>query len=333
MFLFRRQPQVQLSDESDSVCAWSLPCCVSRKYIQLPDDSDDEGGHPVRGIEEENDLLDAVDNNHFSQFNSHQMLSHNPFARSSIHHVLPTHEEQETLSLKQKNEVVVMEEAVEASEELVEISNRDPFKQYENEPDWTEIDEESDEEYNKELINTTYNNSNQCNQAEISTPLVSTDVPEMTVQEEEEEEEEVIPKNEQIPQLDEEVLHLLPLSQLSTDIPENLIHKRERSMYDDKESIFPYQSVNRMSTIFNSQSTEIMAISNTVSRDTLDSVSTNEIVTSPEMISSSSNTVEMISPKEGSSLAHTISDGLSYIKKNIIMNEDSYEAETSLKEV
>lgn len=76
-------------------------------------------------------------------------------------------------------------------------------------------------------------------------------------EEELEEEEQISPKitaaeAEKIPQIDEQVLHLLPLPQLSNEIPPTLIHKKpsfEKSMYGEQPlmSISSKRPTNRIS--------------------------------------------------------------------------------------
>lgn len=111
---------------------------------------------------------------------------------------------------------------------------------YENEPDWTEIQEEEEEEEDIVVAlptltkkQDTKDDGNVVEEVEVE---VEGQGQEEEQEEEEEEEEEIPKKEEKIPQIEKEVLHLLPLPQLSNEFPPAMIHKKpsfEKSMYGE----------------------------------------------------------------------------------------------------
>ncbi|KAI9254030.1 hypothetical protein BY458DRAFT_558943 [Sporodiniella umbellata] len=198
--------------------SWSnfIPCCVylNTRRIQLPDDSDDE------------QLIDEQDTHNFEQptympnnisiFKDQapqKILSRNPFARAeeepldepNVVEGLP--KEPENQAEEQETEQLVEEELEEmagGSGELMEFkSTLFTARNYDNEPDWTELhQDESDEEYKDD-----------------------------------DDTQKKLVHEERIPQIEKEVLHMLPLTELSQDIPPNMIHRRpsyEKSMYGEE---------------------------------------------------------------------------------------------------
>lgn len=157
-------------------------------------------------------------------------------------------------------------------EELADFTTHAANK-YANEPDWTEMYQDDDDSDSiEEIIPTTVEVVvEDTHQRKIPTITQETHIakpPSMTSQssikeeeeeaaEEIEEELQISPKitaaeAEKIPQIDEQVLHHLPLPQLSKEIPPTLIHKKasfEKSMYGEQPlmSISSTRPTNRIS--------------------------------------------------------------------------------------
>ncbi|OBZ83690.1 hypothetical protein A0J61_08262 [Choanephora cucurbitarum] len=195
---------------------WFIPCCSPASFltsqtgaIQLPEDpSDSEDEQPLPHSISNYQELPAPSKNVFLQ--NQNNLSRNPFARASdaspsrIENGPKSTQEfvNETLSVTEEEEEVITE----AAEELADVSAFDASK-YENEPDWTEVYEEEEEE------------------ALVDTASSDTQI-------------KTFPKvEEKVPQI--EVLHHLPLTRLSKEIPPALIHEHQKSMYGEESVLSP----------------------------------------------------------------------------------------------
>ncbi|KAG2238009.1 hypothetical protein INT48_002572, partial [Thamnidium elegans] len=234
--MFQRRIQLDTEDRSP----WSIPCCSTfrSQRIQLPEDSDQE--------EEEEQFITPfrIESTSFLQHPSN--LSRNPFARV------------DQVSPKLITIASPIEPQEECTEELVNVSRN----KYENEPDWTEMHKEEEEEEDDDDIvrsptlitedtregatreeatreeATREENTSEENTSEEGISFKVT-APNITKEEEETEEvneEDMLKKEEIIPQIEKEVLHLLPLPQLSNELPPTMIHKKpsfEKSMYGE----------------------------------------------------------------------------------------------------
>ncbi|KAI9244637.1 hypothetical protein EDC94DRAFT_653863 [Helicostylum pulchrum] len=231
--MFQRRIQLDVEDRSP----WSIPCCSTfrSQRIQLSEDSDQE--------EEEQSITPfRIESTSFLQHPSN--LSRNPFARV------------DQVSPKSITTTSPIEPQEERTEEPVNVSRN----KYENEPDWTEIHEEEDNGIVKLPTLITEDTSEEDTSEEAVREEVAKEevakveaarvdnasevgiifevtAPEITKEEEEEVKEEDMPKKEEkIPQIEKEVLHLLPLPQLSNELPPTMIHKKpsfEKSMYGE----------------------------------------------------------------------------------------------------
>ncbi|KAL7334226.1 hypothetical protein PS15p_203023 [Mucor circinelloides] len=249
--------------------------------IQLPDDSDNDSvdedynqslPSPFNAAYHEDSQNQNLPNA-FSQVQARTQtsLSRNPFARvSSIEdQQSKTANSQTSPQIEHSIDSFIPEASGE--EELANFT-RSPFTRYDDEPDWTESykDDEDEDDKNirptteecqlendeteiedykksdmsKDALNTQASNAAESNILPIeqkndtsSSIIISTD-------EEEEEEEAQIEREDKVPQIEEEVLHLLPLPELSNEIPPAMIHKKasfEKSMYGEQ----PLMSVSR----------------------------------------------------------------------------------------
>ncbi|CAO3703058.1 unnamed protein product [Rhizopus stolonifer] len=308
--------RIQLSGNQERPSrAWSslIPCCVylNTKRIQLPDDSDNE------------QLIDEQDANSFEQqaympnnisiFKDQapqQILSRNPFARATEEPQVEQEVQKETQKEPEvkkeeeiENELEEMESMAGGSGELVEFKST-PFtaRNYDNEPDWTELHDESDEEKD--------------------------DTPK---------------EEERIPQIEKEVLHLLPLTELSQEIPPNMILKRssyEKSMYGEEpltsgsRSNRQSSSTNRFSQIsFSSnppqeQSKEV--IESLVQLEEGDETLT-QLDQPNDPLSERRPSASTIQSFLGDQMDH-LGEKLAFIKKNITMEGVDEEEEDNLKE-
>lgn len=159
-------------------------------------------------------------------------------------------------------------------EELANFT-RSPFTRYDDEPDWTEpykdddededdknirpttgerqlendepeIEDDKKSDMSKDALNTQASNAAESNILPIEQKNdTSSSIIRSTDEEEEDEEDEAqIEREDKVPQIEEEVLHLLPLPELSNEIPPAMIHKKasfEKSMYGEQ----PLMSVSR----------------------------------------------------------------------------------------
>ncbi|KAI8373784.1 hypothetical protein BD560DRAFT_394374 [Blakeslea trispora] len=229
MPFFQSKQTISLSEESTRPSLkrsrWSFPCCGPVSFltsqegvIQLPDDSDSEDQPtPVpsstgyQGLSAPSTTTSTTTTNVFLQHQNH--LSRNPFARA------PSRSEEDEPRVSQEpnetfvTETVLEEEQDEQEEELADISTFDASK-YEDQPDWTEVNEEEES-----LV--------------VDTLPTSSDTPPKKVVE------------EKVPQI--EVLHHLPLTRLSKEIPPALIHEHHPpSMYGEQPVLSP--SSNKITT-------------------------------------------------------------------------------------
>ncbi|KAI9360523.1 hypothetical protein BD770DRAFT_441849 [Pilaira anomala] len=212
------QRRIQLATDEPS--RWSIPCCSSfrSRGIQLSEDSD----HEEEEQEQQQQSLAPfrIESTSFLQHSSN--LSRNPFAR--VEDISP-----KAIFTPQ------VETQTGRTEELVDVNRN----KYENEPDWTEIHEEEEEE--EDIVVALPTLTKRQDTKEDGNVVEEVEVEEQgqeeEQEEEEEEEEEEIPKKEEkIPQIEKEVLHLLPLPQLSNEFPPAMIHKKpsfEKSMYGE----------------------------------------------------------------------------------------------------
>ncbi|CEG80605.1 hypothetical protein RMATCC62417_14912 [Rhizopus microsporus] len=125
----------------------ALPCCtyLNLKRIQLPDDSDDEQLVDEQDLEYEPQPYMPSHIPTFQTQNSQQILSKNPFARAEE----PPEEDGKSIQTELEDSGQTNVQA-EGSEELVEFNSTSfATRNYENEPDWTELyhdDDGSDKE-------------------------------------------------------------------------------------------------------------------------------------------------------------------------------------------
>ncbi|CAO3658170.1 unnamed protein product [Rhizopus microsporus] len=171
----------------------------------------------------------------FQTQNSQQILSKNPFARAEE----PPEEDGKPIQAELEDSGQTNVQA-EGSEELVEFNSTSfATRNYENEPDWTELyhdDDGSDKE-----------NENKGKEEQVD---ALDDTQKVT------DELDVFDKkqNEKIPQIEKEVLHLLPLPELSEEIPPNMIHKSsslEKSLYGEEPLTSGSRSSHRQSLSLN----------------------------------------------------------------------------------
>ncbi|CEI88641.1 hypothetical protein RMCBS344292_03022 [Rhizopus microsporus] len=214
----------------------ALPCCtyLNLKRIQLPDDSDDEQLVDEQDLEYESQPYMPRHIPTFQTQNSQQILSKNPFARAE------EPPEEDGKSIQAELEDSGQTNQAEGSEELVEFNGTSfATRNYENEPDWTELyhdDDGSDKE-----------NESKGKEEQVD---ALDDTQKVT------EEVDVFDKkqNEKIPQIEKEVLHLLPLPELSEEIPPNMIHKSlslEKSLYGEEPLTSGSRSSHRQSLSLN----------------------------------------------------------------------------------
>lgn len=171
----------------------------------------------------------------------------------------------------------------------------------------------------------------------------------MTVTEEEEE-EEIPKKEEKIPQIEREVLHLLPLPQLSNELPPAMIHKKpsfEKSMYGEQPLMSTHRSANtsRFSRFSMTEQDflalkkqEADAVAMTTPTATATGV-TDQLINNDPVTTITDPLQSPVTQDRKSSIvsnaAHSIlgdklddfTEKLAFIKKNIIMNQDSDDEE------
>ncbi|ORE07980.1 hypothetical protein BCV72DRAFT_261739 [Rhizopus microsporus var. microsporus] len=237
--------RIQLSDNQDRNIrtrnTWlgylALPCCtyLNLKRIQLPDDSDDEQLVDEQDLEYEPQPYMPSHIPTFQTQNSQQILSKNPFARAEE----PSDEDGKSIQTELEDSGQTSVQA-QGSEELVEFNSTSfATRNYENEPDWTELyhdDDGSDKE-----------NESKGKEEQVD---ALDDTQKVT------EELDVFDKKqeEKIPQIEKEVLHLLPLPELSEEIPPNMIHKSlslEISLYGEEPLTSGSRSSHRQSLSLN----------------------------------------------------------------------------------
>ncbi|CAO0791451.1 unnamed protein product [Mucor circinelloides] len=252
--------------------------------IQLPDDSDNDSADedynqslpsPFNAAYHEDTQNQSLPNAFFqAQARTQTSLSRNPFARvSSIEdQQSKTANSQTTPQIEHRIDSFIPEASGE--EELANFT-RSPFTRYDDEPDWTESYKDDDEDeddknirpttgerqlendepeieddkksdMSKDALNTQASNAAESNILPIEQKNdTSSSIIRSTDEEEEDEEDEAqIEREDKVPQIEEEVLHLLPLPELSNEIPPAMIHKKasfEKSMYGEQ----PLMSVSR----------------------------------------------------------------------------------------
>ncbi|OAD03760.1 hypothetical protein MUCCIDRAFT_81735 [Mucor lusitanicus CBS 277.49] len=265
-----------------SSSSWSIPCCShislgkSGGRIQLPDDSDEDSADeeynqpstsPFNAAYNEDTQSPSLPNA-FSQAQarSQTALSRNPFARVDEEPQSKTAERQITPQAVRQADSFIPEASGE--EELASFT-QSRFAKYDNEPDWTEAYKDDSDEDDEHIEPTIKGFQIQNEEAEIKengksdiskntlntqtthtvelrimpteqTNDISSSVTRSTVEEEEIQTE----KEDKVPQIEKEVLHLLPLPELSNEIPPAMIHKKasfEKSMYGEQ----PLMSVGR----------------------------------------------------------------------------------------
>lgn len=378
---------------------WSIPCCsnfsIRGQRIQLPDDSDSEDEQREEFIINNTHLnpsptmnpftMNSESANNGNSFIPHaSQLSRNPFARVTTpeEESLPASKKSivpeassETLPIEtevaesssQKN----LGEQGEEEEELADFTTHAADK-YANEPDWTEMYQ--DDNSSVEEIIPTVEDTQQRNIPTITQEIHIAKTPSITSQssikgeEEAEEIEETSPKlsateAEKIPQIDEQVLHHLPLPQLSKEIPPTLIHKKasfEKSMYGEQPlmSISSTRPTNRISR-FSMTEEDFLKLKKKEEEekknmhklitppavvDPVQEAVTNKVVDVPFVAEASTHKTDAKEHQEGpvtqqqerrssivATAAHSIlgdklddfTEKLAFIKKNIIMSIDS----------
>ncbi|CEP17462.1 hypothetical protein [Parasitella parasitica] len=259
---------------------WYIPCCrhislgKSGGKIRLPDDSDSDStdedhNQPNSSISLSHAYNEGGQNenlpNIFSQAQtrSQTSLSRNPFARAlsnvrersipDSRHIFATEEEFQVDGVKPK---------ISGEDELVDFT-RSPFSRYEDEPDWTETYKDNeDDHYSTKSIKTGFQISNNeeygyesdsddkdddaksdsskdATHTQANTILYNhTNDTSVTILSNGEKKQ-----GDKIPQI-EEVLHMLPLSEISGEIPPALMYKKpsfKNSMHGE-EPLMPEQN-------------------------------------------------------------------------------------------
>ncbi|KAI7890881.1 uncharacterized protein EV154DRAFT_509831 [Mucor mucedo] len=322
------QQRIQLQREEPR-SRWSIPCCSSfrTRGIQLPEDDSDHEEE-----EEQNIAPFHIESTHFLQHPAN--LSRNPFARVDEQPeppkiVLPSQEEQ-----------------------LIEVTEQESSRQkYENEPDWTELHQAASAAADAASDDDDDDKSDEQSLQEETIVTVT--------------EEEIPKKQEKIPQIEREVLHLLPLPQLSNELPPTMIHKKpsfEKSMYGEQPLMSTTSRSNNTSRFSRFSMTEqdflalkkqetdaatataTATVSAAVTATATASVSAASTVTTPISIETPTETPIMTDPLQAthvrkssivSNAAQSIlgdklddfTEKLAFIKKNIIMNQDSDDEE------
>ncbi|KAG1159794.1 hypothetical protein G6F37_004568 [Rhizopus arrhizus] len=286
---------------------------INTNRIQLPDDSDDEqlvDEQDTHSFEQQ-----AYTPNHISIFkdqSSQQILSRNPFARAG-----EELQENQVKEIEEGEEEEEMGNKASGSKELIEFKGTTSFttRNYENEPDWTELyqDEEDDKEEDSASNKVVENDEDQKEQDQKDTPEESDHL-----------------KEERIPQIEKEVLHLLPLPELSQEIPPNMILKKssfEKSMYGE-EPLTSGSRSNRQSSSTNRFS-QISFSSNPRPKEEITKIETlgqlSEVGGDPLSEPSEErrpSVQEFINDK-----LENLGEKLAFIKKNITMEEDLSEEE------
>ncbi|KAK4515671.1 uncharacterized protein ATC70_010623 [Mucor velutinosus] len=266
-----------------SSSSWSIPCCShislgkSGGRIQLPDDSDNDSADEEYNPPSSSPFNTAYSEdtqsqnlpNVFSQAQarSQTALSRNPFARVDEQRQSKTADKQMTPQTEHQIDSFISEASGE--EELANFT-RSRFTKYDDEPDWTEAykdDGDKDDEHidpvikgiqiqdngadieddGKSDISKDASNTQTTHTAEpsvISTEQTHDTSSSIARSTDEEEDVQTEKKEDKVPQIEEEVLHLLPLPELSNEIPPAMIHKKasfEKSMYGEQ----PLMSVSR----------------------------------------------------------------------------------------
>ncbi|GAN04622.1 hypothetical protein MAM1_0069d04083 [Mucor ambiguus] len=257
-----------------SSSSWSIPCCShinlgkSGGRIQLPDDSDNDSvdeeynqpsPSPFNTVYSEDTASQNLPNVFLqAQARTEAALSRNPFARVDGERQSNTTDRQTTRQTEYQIDSLTPETSGE--EELANFT-RSRFARYDNESDWTEAyndDDENDEhikpavkgfqiqneeakiendarsDISKGALNSQTTHTIETNVIPTEqTNDTSSSITRSTAQQEEIQTE----KEDKVPQIEEEVLHLLPLPELSNEIPPAMIHKKasfEKSMYGEQ---------------------------------------------------------------------------------------------------
>lgn len=218
-----------------------------------------------------------------AQARSQTSLSRNPFARvdeerqskAIDREVTPQTEHQidsfiPEVKIQRELQIWLPTSLIQASgEEELASFTRSPFTRYDDEPDWTEaykndgdgdikdveptikgfqiqneeaeIEDDGNSEISTDALNTQANHI--AEPGVIPTEQINDTSASLTRSADEEEDVQT-EKEDKIPQIEKEVLHLLPLPELSNEIPPAMIHKKasfEKSMYGEQ----PLMSVTR----------------------------------------------------------------------------------------
>lgn len=166
-----------------------------------------------------------------------------------------------------------------------------------------------------------------------------------------EEEEEIPKKEEKIPQIEKEVLHLLPLPQLSNELPPTMIHKKpsfEKSMYGEQPLMSTTKTTSRFSrfsmteedflALKKQEASKVEPVKEEQALTVATSVSTDPLSTTQVTQRGSSIVTNAAQSILGDKL-DDFTEKLAYIKKNIIMSIDSDDdeeadnAEETLKKI
>ncbi|KAF1798673.1 hypothetical protein FB192DRAFT_1288116 [Mucor lusitanicus] len=337
MSIFQPKPSIQLSSDQESgnsapqrppafprksSSSWSIPCCShislgkSGGRIQLPDDSDEDSADeeynqpstsPFNAAYNEDTQSPSLPNA-FSQAQarSQTALSRNPFARVDEEPQSKTAERQ------------ITPQAASGEEELASFT-QSRFAKYDNEPDWTEAYKDDSDEDDEHIEPTIKGFQIQNEEAEIKENGKI------------EEEEIQTEKEDKVPQIEKEVLHLLPLPELSNEIPPAMIHKKasfEKSMYGEQ----PLMSVgrNQGSRISRFSMTEEDYLALKKAEEEEKRISS---LNHPPAIADTKPQEEAVKDDRRASIAQSIlgdklddfTEKLAFIKKNIIMSIDSDE--------
>ncbi|KAL9556563.1 hypothetical protein MBANPS3_001823 [Mucor bainieri] len=376
-----------------SSSSWSIPCCShislgkSGGRIQLPDDSDNDS------IDEEynqpsptpfstafsEDTQSQNLPNVFSQAQarSQTALSRNPFARVDEERQSKPTDRQITPQTEHQIDSFIPEIQASGEEELATVT-RSRFARYDNEPDWTEAYKDDGDDDDDEPIrpavkgfqiqnedaesedgaksDTTKNAFDTQTTHTIETSAIPTDqtsdtncATRSTIEAEEAQTEEA----DKVPQIEEEVLHLLPLPELSNEIPPAMIHKKasfEKSMYGEQPLMSVGRHQNSRISRFSMTEEDYLALKKAEEQDKRAAPLNTQSITSPTMSTRNQNNnaeqeahppaVADIKPQEEAikddrraSIAQSIlgdklddfTEKLAFIKKNIIMSIDSDE--------
>ncbi|KAI8644747.1 hypothetical protein BD408DRAFT_412831 [Parasitella parasitica] len=252
---------------------WSIPCCSHISLgkgggeIRLPGDSDNDSNDEdysqpnfssslfhTHNEDDRNDNLPSV----FLQTEggSQASLSRNPFASVSSNKGNQSVPSNRQIFATEEHRIDSFTPKVSGEEELANFT-RSSFTRYGNEPDWTEPyrDNEDVEDSTKSIADGCYvsnneeygdendgNNKDDDTKSDLSEDALITqknpvlndhnkNTNNITISKDSKE------QGEEIPQIEEEILHMPPLSEISSEMPSALIYKKssfEKSMYGEE---------------------------------------------------------------------------------------------------